>query len=41
MPDSVNNQNVEMNGAGGAGQPDNGLSKLDLYHVELTGMCTD
>ena len=40
LPDP-GNQNVEMSGANGAEAPDNGLSKLDLYHVELTGMCTD
>ena len=50
--DSVNNQNVEMmeenkcNSSAAAGgdrqeEAGNGLDRLDLYHVELTGMCTD
>ena len=45
QPDSSNNQNVEMNERNEEnGQPQetgNGIDKLDLYHVELSGMCTD
>lgn len=48
QPDSGNNQNIEMierneDGVGELAEEEagNGIDKLDLYHVELTGMCTD